>query len=323
MSRRKLNNKVTFPFTLNMNKFLKPYEEIAAENSKNPENKTIEINEVNEKKESGVNVDEEIWYNYQTEAFKLSENKGRRSKKPAVTFEDYEDFLSKKVISPETNNSNSGLNLMVSNRNDNLSVEDKSLTRTHQKAVLQETLASLKQSQKELDKKLNKLPKTNPAAQVDQSDFPLPKQQIDIDELTGLEMLLLNNASEGPKSTEDTSKSIASNNFELSSERGTSPGKSVINEETDLITRELRQCEKEQKGLFERYIAEGDQVYELYSIMIHSGSAWGGHYYTYIKSFEDGQWYNFDDRNVIRMSVKEIEKVFGDEVPNKSKDFVL
>lgn len=57
--------------------------------------------------------------------------------------------------------------------------------------------------------------------------------------------------------------------------------------------------------------------------MIHSGSAWGGHYYTYIKSFEDGQWYNFDDRNVVRISIKEIEKVFGEEVPTKSKSFWL
>lgn len=30
--------------------------------------------------------------------------------------------------------------------------------------------------------------------------------------------------------------------------------------------------------------------YELFSIMIHSGSATGGHYYAYIKSFETNQW---------------------------------
>lgn len=30
--------------------------------------------------------------------------------------------------------------------------------------------------------------------------------------------------------------------------------------------------------------------YELFSIMIHSGSATGGHYYAYIKSFESNQW---------------------------------
>lgn len=43
------------------------------------------------------------------------------------------------------------------------------------------------------------------------------------------------------------------------------------------------------------YIKQGEFVYELYSILIHSGSAMGGHYYAYIKSFEDSKWYNFND----------------------------
>ena len=33
-------------------------------------------------------------------------------------------------------------------------------------------------------------------------------------------------------------------------------------------------------------LRQGPYVYELYSIMIHSGSAAGGHYYAYIKSFK-------------------------------------
>ena len=55
--------------------------------------------------------------------------------------------------------------------------------------------------------------------------------------------------------------------------------------------------EKHQKGgepILE-YIKQGEFVYELYSILIHSGSAMGGHYYAYIKSFEDSIWYNFND----------------------------
>jgi hypothetical protein len=35
------------------------------------------------------------------------------------------------------------------------------------------------------------------------------------------------------------------------------------------------------------YLKQGDLVYELYSVLVHSGSAMGGHYYAYIKSFED------------------------------------
>ena len=81
--------------------------------------------------------------------------------------------------------------------------------------------------------------------------------------------------------------------------------------------------EFEVNATIQNYLKEGDHVYELYSVMVHSGSALGGHYYTYIKSFEDGHWYDFNDRTVTRISYKEIEKVFGDEVPKKSKRFVF
>jgi len=55
----------------------------------------------------------------------------------------------------------------------------------------------------------------------------------------------------------------------------------------------------------------GENVYELYSIVIHSGTANGGHYFAYIKSFEDDCWYNFNDSDVTRISEKEIENIFG------------
>lgn len=47
---------------------------------------------------------------------------------------------------------------------------------------------------------------------------------------------------------------------------------------------------------------KGPYVYELFSIMIHSGSASGGHYYAYIKDFKHGKWYCFDDQSVSRVS---------------------
>jgi ubiquitin C-terminal hydrolase len=42
----------------------------------------------------------------------------------------------------------------------------------------------------------------------------------------------------------------------------------------------------------------GDQLYELYSVLIHRGSSMAGHYYAYIKSFETGLWYEFNDTQV-------------------------
>lgn len=47
----------------------------------------------------------------------------------------------------------------------------------------------------------------------------------------------------------------------------------------------------------------GPYDYELFSIMIHSGSASGGHYYAYIKEFENGSWYCFNDQSVSIVSL--------------------
>jgi ubiquitin carboxyl-terminal hydrolase 47 len=54
------------------------------------------------------------------------------------------------------------------------------------------------------------------------------------------------------------------------------------------------------------YLKQGDLVYELYSVLVHSGSAMGGHYYAYIKCFEDGKWYNFNDSDVREIDSEEI-----------------
>ncbi|KAJ8985542.1 hypothetical protein NQ317_019925 [Molorchus minor] len=44
--------------------------------------------------------------------------------------------------------------------------------------------------------------------------------------------------------------------------------------------------------------AKGPYIYELFSIMIHSGSASGGHYYAYIKDFDKNLWFCFNDQSV-------------------------
>ncbi|KAF7256313.1 hypothetical protein EG68_06776 [Paragonimus skrjabini miyazakii] len=52
-------------------------------------------------------------------------------------------------------------------------------------------------------------------------------------------------------------------------------------------------------------------VYELFSIMVHSGFINGGHYYAYIRSFTDGQWYCFNDKTVTRATQSDLEETFG------------
>ncbi|KAF1328890.1 Ubiquitin carboxyl-terminal hydrolase 47-like isoform x1, partial [Globisporangium splendens] len=55
----------------------------------------------------------------------------------------------------------------------------------------------------------------------------------------------------------------------------------------------------------------GPHVYELYSVLIHSGSALGGHYYAYIKSLETGKWFNFNDSHVSEISDDELKTAWG------------
>eukprot|EP00817_Percolomonadidae_sp_ATCC50343_P006605 CAMPEP_0117429958 /NCGR_PEP_ID=MMETSP0758-20121206/9486_1 /TAXON_ID=63605 /ORGANISM="Percolomonas cosmopolitus, Strain AE-1 (ATCC 50343)" /LENGTH=1154 /DNA_ID=CAMNT_0005217475 /DNA_START=13 /DNA_END=3473 /DNA_ORIENTATION=- len=56
-----------------------------------------------------------------------------------------------------------------------------------------------------------------------------------------------------------------------------------------------------------------DYVYELYSVMIHSGSVNAGHYYAYIKDFESDNWYEFNDSRVSPITTDDIKKMYGDD----------
>ncbi|KAL7732598.1 hypothetical protein ACLKA6_013533 [Drosophila palustris] len=55
----------------------------------------------------------------------------------------------------------------------------------------------------------------------------------------------------------------------------------------------------------------GPYLYELFAIMIHSGSASGGHYYAYIKEFENNDWFCFNDQNVSSITQEDIQRSFG------------
>ncbi|XP_068965788.1 ubiquitin carboxyl-terminal hydrolase 47-like isoform X1 [Bombus flavifrons] len=57
--------------------------------------------------------------------------------------------------------------------------------------------------------------------------------------------------------------------------------------------------------------AKGPYNYELFSIMIHSGSASGGHYYAYIKDFRTNEWFCFNDQSVTQITHDDIQKTYG------------
>ncbi|CAG7733636.1 unnamed protein product [Allacma fusca] len=61
----------------------------------------------------------------------------------------------------------------------------------------------------------------------------------------------------------------------------------------------------------EEMISKGPNVYQLYAIMIHRGGVSGGHYFAFIRDFETGQWYRFDDTTVRRISDQDIQGTYG------------
>mmetsp|Transcript_12627 Transcript_12627/g.16961 ORF Transcript_12627/g.16961 Transcript_12627/m.16961 type:complete len:754 (+) Transcript_12627:801-3062(+) len=52
-------------------------------------------------------------------------------------------------------------------------------------------------------------------------------------------------------------------------------------------------------------------IYELFGVLIHSGGAMGGHYYSFMRDLESGKWLSFDDANVRLISEEDIESAFG------------
>ncbi|KAF8817763.1 putative Ubiquitin carboxyl-terminal hydrolase 64E, partial [Cardiosporidium cionae] len=63
------------------------------------------------------------------------------------------------------------------------------------------------------------------------------------------------------------------------------------------------------------YSTQGPYVYELYAILVHSGSAMGGHYFAYIKNLVNRQWYCFNDSvvSLIQNGVRKVEEFPKDE----------
>jgi len=62
-------------------------------------------------------------------------------------------------------------------------------------------------------------------------------------------------------------------------------------------------------------LEEGDEKkelkYQLYGVLIHSGSALAGHYYSYIRDHSDGSWHEFNDSNVSGITDLKYQDAWG------------
>ena len=51
--------------------------------------------------------------------------------------------------------------------------------------------------------------------------------------------------------------------------------------------------------------------YELFALLMHSGSAMAGHYFAFIKELHTGEWLKFNDSHVSKASEEEIDAATG------------
>jgi len=107
--------------------------------------------------------------------------------------------------------------------------------------------------------------------------------------------------------------SIADNQAKSQVSNGTSNGKHDEFEDEEIKKLTVAQAALESKQ-------GGEHVYDLYAVLVHSGSAFSGHYYSYIKSFENGNWYEFNDTLVRRISYDKVVKAFGKPEHTESKN---
>lgn len=60
-------------------------------------------------------------------------------------------------------------------------------------------------------------------------------------------------------------------------------------------------------------------LYQLHSVLVHSGDFNAGHYYAFIKPTPDGYFYKFDDDRVTRATIREsLEENFGGDYSNRA-----
>ncbi|KAI6184460.1 Ubiquitin carboxyl-terminal hydrolase [Aphelenchoides bicaudatus] len=58
-------------------------------------------------------------------------------------------------------------------------------------------------------------------------------------------------------------------------------------------------------------LKNGPHIYQLFSVLIHQGSATGGHYFAYIKNLDQQKWFCFNDSSVTHATLEEVKKTFG------------
>ena len=333
--RIKINDKVTFPLVLNMNIFMRDYEQSDIDNliQENPLSKvrlsdlrldrSMLDDDENEKDKEEISNDMSKRYNefMENELKELEdqgevESQGQLQQKRQKEMKEKEEMhkknlknLKKKINKPKSrfNRKNLNSNFFANNKakqnNEvkgwafDFNVEESCVVTKPQQNFV--ALPGENEKLKEEKKKLaeDKKKKEENSTSDDKTETPKPDDQKS--EPKGNYFKLHHYFIEKEENSEE--QKTEKKKIERKSKK----------EWAEIVTTKTEELTSE-------YLKQGQYVYELYAILIHHGGAHAGHYYAYIKDNGNNEWYKFNDVMVHRISFLEIVSIFG-ENPSKKK----
>jgi len=103
---------------------------------------------------------------------------------------------------------------------------------------------------------------------------------------------------------------------------GPNSSKDEADEETEIIGNPPSDRVKERRlQSIMSALKNGPYVYELFSVLVHRGSALGGHYYAYIQSLTTGKWFEYNDSSVKEIASDAYKETFGENEKKTSMPF--
>ncbi|KRX10676.1 hypothetical protein PPERSA_08671 [Pseudocohnilembus persalinus] len=208
-----------------------------------------------------------------------------------------------KIINFSENGKQNNQNLQKNEQDDQNTQENKKI---QQESKINAQLNQQSVKNQQLTKNINgQLKKEDNFQQQQQQE----KQQQNEIQTNSMKQKILNDSNE----IREKKQNDENNEKELSQEEKEKIRMQKIKEERIQFEKELLEAfnkkQEENEKLIEQYKKEGELVYELYSVLVHSGGAYGGHYYVLIKNFQDKQWYSFNDTRVTQFDLRK----FADE----------
>ncbi|EAR96896.3 ubiquitin carboxy-terminal hydrolase (macronuclear) [Tetrahymena thermophila SB210] len=304
MDRRvKLNNLFKFPYILNMNQFDSGYQGIPQEIK----------NRFEDKKTQTQKEQEEL------QKQKEEANKQKDLTKPSNQTNNMISNDQKKKIVSKEDTKQKGQNLRDFLKNERLkNKKDKSQKEEVEIELFTDDVKGekyvLEVNEIQDEQVQQNLPPPPPAPILlnldnTKNDIPPPPPINILNTNLGLEDNKNNAIPQAPPMFQSSNTQHSQN---LNSEQEKQAREQQLKEYLEYLNSSYQQYWTETEQQIQEYLKDGDNVYELFSICMHSGGAYGGHYYAFIKSFEDKYWYKFNDSSVTYMELEDvIKKAYG------------